>query len=472
MEENSSIAWSRKYRPSSFEDYMGDNVKNLIYNRFKDRNNIPNTIMLYGTRGTGKTSMARLIAKEILCLEPVDGHSCGKCSMCEEVDKYISSTEAGAECYGITEVDAATTTGKDSINDIIDDAIIPPLYPLTHKILILDECHMLSKAAQNSLLKVVEEPPAHLVFILCTTDPDDVIPTIHSRVQLKLESRKKSVDEIANRLLQISQIEKLEVSMDALKIIAKKGDRVPRECINLLESVAKNYGKVVTLETVRQSIGDVATEIYIKFYQAANTSLEEVLMFNKLLKEKDISAKDFIQGLTRFTLDACYAKYDIESDDQSAEFFKQAKALFNIYTSSEIDTLLQVVESVYRGLDDDDTKNELLITTTAIRIGKLGIIAQGLGHEEKMAEKENDASLASYRKHLEQDDALRAEKIKNYGPVKEALNGVLKGLTDVKASTGVLERQIELSSIEDGNRSTSDEDSEFISPESLESMLE
>lgn len=470
MEDNNGTAWSRKYRPASFEDYMGDNVKNLIYNRFKNRNSIPNTIMLYGTRGTGKTSMARLIAKEILCLEPVDGHSCGKCSMCQEVDQYISSTEAGAECYGITEVDAATTTGKDSINDIIDEAIIPPLYPLTHKILILDECHMLSKAAQNSLLKVVEEPPAHLVFILCTTDPDDVIPTIHSRVQLKLESRKKSVDEIANRLLKIAQLEKLEVSMEALKIIAKKGDRVPRECINMLESIAKASGNVVNLETVRRAIGDISTEIYVKYYQAANSSLEDILQFNKLLKEKDISAKQFMQGLTRFTLDACYAKYDIESDDQSAEFFKQAKALFNIYTSSEVDTLLQVVEAAYRGIDDDEVKNELLITTTAIRIGKLGILAQGLGHETVIAEKENDKSLALYKKHLAEDDALRAEKIRNYGPVKEALGNIIKNISDVKGSTGILDKQIALTA-DINDKKQSEEASEFVSLDSLDEML-
>ena len=468
MADESNSAWSRKYRPSSFDEYMGDNVKNLVLNRFKDRKNIPNTIMLYGTRGTGKTSMARLMAKEIHCMSPVDGHSCGECEMCQEIDRYITSTEAGAECFGVTEVDAATTNGKDSINDIIDDALIAPLYPLEHKILILDECHMLSKAAQNSILKVVEEPPPHLVFILCTTDPEQVIPTIHSRMQLKIEVRKKSVDELANRLLEIAKLENLETSMDALRIIAKKGDRVPRECINILESVAMNNGGVVTLETIKHSLDTVSTEIYIQFFNAANSSLEDVLNFNKLLKDKDISAKKFIQGLTRFTLDACYAKYDIDAEDQTVEFFKQAKELFKIYGSSEIDTLLQVVESVYRAIDDDDTKSELLITTTAIRIGKIGILAQGLGNETQKAEKENEASLVAYKKHLQEDEQKRSERVRSYGPVKEALSNVFKNMTDVKVDNNIIQ-EIGLTS----NTSTQQKDNkEFMSEDAINKLLE
>lgn len=309
-----------------------------------------------------------------------------------------------------------------------------------------------------------------MVFIFCTTDPEQVIPTIHSRVQLKIEVRKKSVDEIANRLLEISKMENLEVSMDALKIIAKKGDRVPRECINLLETVAKNYNNVVTLDTIKQSLGDVSTEIYLKFFQAANTSLEDVLSFNKLLKEKDVSAKKFIQGLTRFTLDACYAKYDIDAEDQTVDFFKQAKELFKIYGSSEIDTLLQVVEDAYRQIDDDDTKSELMITTTAIRIGKIKLLAQGLGQEDKKAEKENEASLAEYKKHLQEDESKRFERIHDYGPVKEALNNVFKNMADVKDSVGIVQ-QISITPSED-TVSKESEDGEFLSQDLIGKMLD
>ncbi len=438
------IAWVRKYRPSSFDDYMGDNVKNLVINRFKDRANIPNTIMLYGTRGTGKTSMARLLAKEIHCMDPVDGQSCGKCEMCQNMEEYITSTEAGVEVYGVTEVDAATTTGKSDLNDIIEDALIPPMYPLTYKILILDECHMLSKAAQNSLLKVFEEPPAHLVFILCTTDPQQVIQTIHSRVQLKIEVRKKSVDELAERLLEISQKESLTVSMDALKVIAKKGDRVPRECINLLESIAKNYGGQVTMDTVRAGIGDVSSEIYVDYFKAANSSLGDIMRFNQRLKENDVNIKQFMIGLIRFVLDACYVRNGINMEDYSVEFAQQAAEIFKQYKSSHFDTALQIIESASRSISDDDTKNELTITTTALRLGKVNLLAQGLVNEPAEAEKENKMSVIQHQKMLEQSESKQFERIREHSPTKEHLAETFTEMTEVIDSVGLLNRHIEI----------------------------
>lgn len=431
------LAWSRKYRPSSFDDYMGDNVKNTIVNRLKDRNNIPNTIMLYGTRGTGKTSMARLIAKEIHCMNPVDGHSCGECDMCKEIDEYITSTEAGVECFGITEVNAASTTGKSDIGEIMEDALQAPMYPLEYKILILDECHQLSTAAQNSLLKIIEEPPSYLIFILCTTDPQKVLDTIHSRMQLKIEVRKKSIDEIVSKLTYIAEKEGIVTSPQALQVIAKKGDRVPRECINKLETVAKQNGNVVDLQGIQTVLGEIDTEVYLQYFKSANTSLEEIMLFNKKLKEKDISPKDFTSGLIRFTLDACYIKHGVALDEFSMEFVKQAKELFKMYTSSEFDVLLQIIEQASKAVSgDDEVKGELIITTTAIRIGKIGLLAQGLGGEQGQAEKENSVSLRNYQKWLE-EDAQRKPKLVTTEATKSALHDKFRDLVEVNTDITV-----------------------------------
>ena len=462
------IAWVRKYRPSSFDDYMGENVKNMVINRFKDRNNIPNTIMLSGTRGTGKTSMARLIAKEVHCMNPIDGHSCGECEMCQEIDSYITSTEAGVECAGITEVDAATTTGKNDINDIIEDAMIPPMYPLEHKILIMDECHMLSVSAQNSLLKVVEEPPPHLIFIFCTTDPDKVIPTIRSRMQMRVEVRKKTIDEMAEKLNKISQLEGLETSTEALQIIAKRGDRIPRDCINLLEEVAKTYNNRVTIDTVRKATGDISTGIYIDFYSAANSSIEHILQFNNKIKQNDIAPKQFISGLIRFTLDCMYIRYGINLEDFPVEFIEPAKKLFAIYKSKDMDTLLQIIERASSELTDDDNKNELVITTTALRIGKVQMLAKGLASEKYKSEAENKKSVTEYRKHLEETAQSNIEKLPDISPAREAFANILTNMRDVADTKGII------SEIRENNKPATEsksDDGTFFSPDELAGMF-
>lgn len=466
------VAWHRKYRPSSFDDYMGDNVKNQIVNRLKDRDNIPNTIMLYGTRGTGKTSMARLIAKEIHCLSPVDGHSCGQCEMCKEIDEYITSTEAGVECFGITEVDAASTTGKDSINEIIEEAIQPPVYPLEHKVLILDECHQLSPAAQNSLLKVIEEPPSFLVFILCTTDPQKVLETIHSRMQVKIEVRKKSVDEIVKKLEYIARQEGLQVTREALQIIAKKGDRVPRECINKLETVAKQNGNVVNIAGLRAVLGEIDNDIYLDYFKAANSSLEEIMLMNQKLKEKDISPRTFMSGLIRFMLDACYVKHGVALDDYSADFVKQVKELFKLYTSSEFDVLLQITEQASHGITDDDTKGELIITTTAIRIGKIGMLAQGLGDEQRNSNKENNLSLRRYKEHIDEDETLKARPMEAE-QTKEKLSDVFKNMAELDPSIQIGATEISLTASQDKDVEDNKEnaDTSIVSTSELEQLL-
>lgn len=432
------ISWARKYRPSSFDDYMGDNVKKLVVNRLKDRNSLPQTIMLYGTRGTGKTSMARLMCKEILCLEPVDGHSCGKCDMCMEIDEYISSTEAGVECTGIIEVNAANTTGKSDIDEIVENAMIPPVWPATKKIVILDECHKLSNSAQNSLLKVIEEPPDHLIFILCTTEPEGVIGTIHSRMQMKVEVKKKTIDEIVDRLEYIAQLENLTVSREALQLIAKKEDRIPRECIMKLETIAKNYGNVVNIQNVRDAIGDVSTQIYLDFFKAANTSLTSILNFNVKLKEKDINAKLFMSGLTRFVLDCIYVKSGINLEDFPVEFLDNVKQLFSTYNTSELDTLLQIIESSIMKIDSDDTKSELIITNMALRIGKVKLLARGLSGEVNDAIKENKESIKKYSKKLEEKSQEALEKIPDISVAKEAFASYFTHMSEVSGGEQVI----------------------------------
>lgn len=470
MSDGAEVAFPRKYRPKNIGEYMGESVRNILVNRFSDEKNFPQTILLHGTRGCGKTSAARLIALEYHCLDRSSGHACGKCEMCLEIGEKLIASEAGVSAMGVQEVDIASDNGKADIDNILEEAMLEPMYPLKYKVLILDEFHMATKQAQNRLLKILEEPPKHLVFILCTTNPENIIDTITSRCQLKIEVKKASVEELSDRLLYVCQQEKIKTSMEALRIISKKSDRVPREALMMLENIAKNCGYNVTLENVQKQTGDVASSVYMEYYKAANESLESIMLFNQRLKELDISPKNFINGLTRFTLDCLYVKYAIGIEDYPPDYVKSVKKLFKMYNSSELDTLLQIVEYAVKMIDSDDTKAELVITTTAIRIGKVGIMSVGLSNQDVEAEKENKASMLAYKGLLKEDrEASKEVKLKT---VTETSLVSVFGKTAESLKTGGIEPLLpNEQSKKEIALETKDEQDRVISEEELISMF-
>ena len=366
-------ALARKYRPKNIDEYLGEGVKEIVKRRFNSSEKYPNVVLLHGTHGCGKTSCARLLAMEYLCEHKVDGHACGKCEMCQELlDKLISS-EAGVDVMGVREIDIASEGSKGTSDEIINDSLIEPVL-VPYKILIMDEFHMASKTVQNRLLKIMEEPPKHLVFILCTTDPDKIIDTIHSRCQLKIEVKKAKLNDLANRMMYICEQEGIKTSMKALRLIAQKSDRIPRDSLMMLEQVASNHGNEVTLETVSAEMNDIANELYIEYFMSANTSLESIMQFTKKLKddERDYGYTKFIKGLMQFTIDAVNIVYGIGLEEYPPEYVKSIAELMKIYSNSDLDYLLQIIEFASENMNAGDEKALLTIITTALRIGKIG----------------------------------------------------------------------------------------------------
>lgn len=228
----------RKYRPISFDDVVGqssivDTLKNSIINQ-----SFGHAYLFFGPRGTGKTSVSKIFARNINCLSPKNGEACGKCDNC--------LTSFGDECVDIIEIDAASNNGVDEIRKIVDNANLVPA-SLKYKVYIIDEVHMLSTGAFNALLKTLEEPPEHVVFILATTDPQKVPPTISSRCQ-NFNFKRIEIEDIVERLKLICKKEKIKIDKDTLEDIAYVSDGGLRDSLSLLDQLRSYCNDDITYD--------------------------------------------------------------------------------------------------------------------------------------------------------------------------------------------------------------------------------
>lgn len=427
MADVEKIEFARKYRPRTMDDYIGENVKRRIMGIFGEDKKPPSTILMKGSSGCGKTSAARLMCKEYFCENKVNGHACGVCPACEEIDHYIVT---GEPVEGIIEVDITSDNTKSKLDNILADAMRPAL-GLPYKVLILDECHRADKGAQNRLLKVMEEPPEHLIFILCTTDPDDLIPTLRGRCRVNIEVTKPSIEDMSNYLVPICKKEGIKTSIEALKMITKYKERVPRECLNLLEEIATVNGNVVTLDIVNHHIGNIGNDIYLEYFRASNKSLGAIIKFMAKLKADDVKMKNFLNGLLKFTMDCLYIRYGTRLEDYPPEFIKSVKKLFTIYNEDELDILLQILEHALK-MSVNAGDAEYVIMTTATRIGKIKILSESLRHEKEQAQRENSQSVVAYadKQKKEKAEKNKARVVKADDNIMASIFG--KNLVDIK----------------------------------------
>lgn len=280
----------RKFRPAGFEDVKGqDHIVTTLKNQIKaDR--IGHAYLFCGTRGTGKTTIAKILAKSVNCQQPKDGSPCNTCSICKAINSQVS--------MNVVEIDAASNNGVDNIREIVDEVQYSPTEG-KYKVYIIDEVHMLSTGAFNALLKTLEEPPSYVIFILATTEVHKIPITILSRCQ-RYDFRRITIDTIAERLKELLLKEGVEAEEKAVRYVAKAADGSMRDGLSLLDQCIAFYlGEKLTYDKVLDVLGAVDHEIFGKLF--GHLIGNEVVSAIELLEEMVTEGRDLGQFITDFT---------------------------------------------------------------------------------------------------------------------------------------------------------------------------
>ena len=286
----SYMALYRKFRPQEFADVKGqEHIVTTLKNQIKaDR--IGHAYLFCGTRGTGKTTIAKIFAKAVNCEHPVDGSPCGECASCKAI--------AAGSSMNVIEIDAASNNGVDNIREIREEVAYRPTEG-KYKVYIIDEVHMLSIGAFNALLKTLEEPPSYVIFILATTEAHKIPITILSRCQ-RYDFRRISIETISDRLMELMEKENVEVEERAIRYIAKAADGSMRDALSLLDQCIAFYlGQKLTYDHVLEVLGAVDTEVFSKLLR--KVLAEDVAGAISQLEELVIEGRDLGQFVNDFT---------------------------------------------------------------------------------------------------------------------------------------------------------------------------
>ena len=253
----SYTALYRKFRPQVFADVKGqDHIVRTLKNQIQS-DRIGHAYLFCGTRGTGKTTVAKIFAKAVNCEHPVEGEPCGECTMCKAI--------SAGNSMNVVEIDAASNNGVDNVRDIIEQVSYSPTEG-RFKVYIIDEVHMLSTAAFNALLKTLEEPPSYVIFVLATTEVNKIPITVLSRCQ-EYDFHRVDMETLKSRMRELLEVEGTKVEEEALNYIAKAADGSVRDSLSLLDQCLAFYmDQVLTLENVLEVLGAVDTEIFSQLF--------------------------------------------------------------------------------------------------------------------------------------------------------------------------------------------------------------
>ena len=358
------IVSARKYRPSSFDAVVGQQALTTTLKNAVASGKLAHAYLFCGPRGVGKTTCARIFAKVINCTNPTpDGDACGECESCKAFAEQRS--------MNIFELDAASNNGVDHIKSLMDQTRVPPQVG-KYKVFIIDEVHMLSQSAFNAFLKTLEEPPAHVVFILATTEKHKILPTILSRCQV-YDFERMTVPNIVAHLKHVADDQGITYEEEALNLIAEKADGGMRDALSIFDQAASFCQGNITYEKVLEDLNVLDVDNYFKAIDLALDCkvTEEMLLLNGVL-EKGFDGGHFISGLAShvrnvlMAADASTLKLIETSEAQRQRYAEQAKKCPVKFLYSAL-KILNECDVKYR----QSTNKRLLVELTLIEVAQI-----------------------------------------------------------------------------------------------------
>lgn len=298
----------RKYRPKTFDEICGQEAVTASLKNQVKNNEISHAYIFQGTRGTGKTSAAKILSRAVNCLHPVDGNPCNECENCKQI--------LNESVLDVVEMDAASNNGVDDIRELKEKVIYPP-QSLKYKVYIIDEVHMLSKGAFNALLKILEEPPRHLIFILATTEIQKIPATILSRSQ-KYNFKRISIDEIKENLKRVTELEGKSCDDEVFTLISKSADGAMRDALSVLDQLLTKNKEHINIDDAMEVLGISSSEL--------------LFSLSKALVEKNASQ-------TLFTIDEIY-KEGVDFNTLSSQILSHFRDLLLVKTMEEAQKII------------------------------------------------------------------------------------------------------------------------------------
>ena len=345
--EESSSSFARRYRPSSFDGYIGNSdVKETIMRYLRNKRR-PQTILIHGNSGCGKTTLGRIIEREYRCenRDPEKG-ACGECYSCQQFESYIK-TGVADDLADVYEIDASDSSGKKDVNVLLESMEYPAISG-DWKVYMLDEVHLLSEGAMGRLLKSLEEPPEGILILLCTTNPEKLLDTIRNRCEVKCPIIKPTTVELTNHLQRICINEGKKYDLQGLRMIVGRNENVIRDSLNDLETILNTRGDATAL-SVSTQFHQVTDKVVFDFYKAYFNE-DYVEYINILYRIKtEFNFSQFISTLTSFTTRGLYILNSIEVDGLTKEEISETLELFSKFSPRDISRILRELRRMSLG---------------------------------------------------------------------------------------------------------------------------